>query len=180
MESGLTRPEGTPGQAPPREWRTRRPTAHPSRLYGILRPTPRWVSSWGRALIAASSHPTPKRSGCRLMGTSWNSRSGVAPSLPPPLPPPPHSEAQWVSVDGNLVELAVWCGSLARPGVRRAALVIRGNSHHELTGESDAADVPVGPLGEYLYEPDGAVIRARQIGALARTHAATMISDGIA
>jgi len=93
---------------------------------------------------------------------------------------PPHSEAQWVSVDGNLVELAVWCGSLARSGVRRAALVIRGNSHHELTGESDAADVPVGPLGEYLYEPDGAVIRARQIGALARTHAATMISDGIA
>src|SRR6218665_546360 len=93
---------------------------------------------------------------------------------------PPPSEAQWVSVDGNLVELAVWCGSLARSGVRRAALVIRGNSHHELTGESDAADVPVGPLGEYLYEPDGAVIRARQIGALARTHAATMISDGIA
>jgi hypothetical protein len=36
------------------------------------------------------------------------------------------------------------------------------------------------PLGEYLYEPDGAVIRARLIGDLARHLGAGMLSNGIA
>ena len=38
----------------------------------------------------------------------------------------------------------------------------------------------MGALGQYLYEPDGAIIRARLIGDLARRLYATMISDGIA
>ena len=33
-------------------------------------------------------------------------------------------EAQWISVDRDVVELGVWFGPLARPGVGRAALVI--------------------------------------------------------
>jgi hypothetical protein len=93
---------------------------------------------------------------------------------------PSGTEAQWVSVDGDVVELAVWTGALARPGVGRAALVIRGDAAHELVAPADSEDAPVGPLGDYLYEPDGAVIRARLIGDLARANGAWMLSDGIA
>ena len=93
---------------------------------------------------------------------------------------PPASEAQWVSVDGDVVELGVWLGSVARPGIRRAALVIRDDRAAELTAGADSEDAPVGPIGDYLYEPDGAVIRARLIGDLARANGAWMLSAGIA
>lgn len=93
---------------------------------------------------------------------------------------PAGAEAQWVSVDGDVVELVVWTGALARPGVGRAALVIRGDAAHELIAPADTEDAPVGPLGDYLYEPDGAVIRARLIGDLARANGAWMLSQGIA
>lgn len=82
---------------------------------------------------------------------------------------PDHGEAQWVSVDGEVVELAVWSGVLARPGVGRAALVVRSGRAAELTAAGDSDDAEAGALGEYLLEPDGAVIRARLIGDLARS-----------
>jgi hypothetical protein len=82
---------------------------------------------------------------------------------------PEEGEAQWVSVDGEVVELAVWSGALARPGVGRAALVLRSGSAAELTAARDSDDAEAGALGEYLLEPDGAVIRARLIGDLARS-----------
>jgi hypothetical protein len=93
---------------------------------------------------------------------------------------PPDAEAQWISVDGQLVEMGLWFGALARPGIRRAALVLGAGGAAELTADADSADAEVGPLGEYLYEPDGAVIRARLIGDLARDLDARMLSEGIA
>ena len=89
-------------------------------------------------------------------------------------------EAQWVSVDRDVVELGVWFGAAARPGVGRSALVIGEHGSAELTAAADSPDVELGELGEYLYEPDGAVIRARLIGDLARGIDARMISDQIA
>ena len=41
---------------------------------------------------------------------------------------PEDVEAQWVSADGSTVELVLWSGTLAREGVRRAALVMRGDA----------------------------------------------------
>jgi len=93
---------------------------------------------------------------------------------------PSDAEAQWVSVDHEVVELGVWLGAVARPGIRRAALVLGEHGSAELTSEADSEDVEVGPRGEYVYEPDGAVIRARLIGMLARNLGASMLSDGIA
>ena len=93
---------------------------------------------------------------------------------------PPEAEAQWVSVDGSTLELALWFGALARPGVGRAALVIRGAEPHELTAPGDTPDEPVRALGAYLHEPDGAVIRARLVGEVARAQGAGMLSPGIA
>jgi len=93
---------------------------------------------------------------------------------------PADAEAQWVSVDHDVVELGLWFGALARAGIRRSALVIGDHGTAELTAEGDSADVAVGSLGDYLYEPDGAVIRARLIGDLARTLDGRMLSSSIA
>jgi hypothetical protein len=89
-------------------------------------------------------------------------------------------EAQWVSIDGDVVELAVWSGVLARPGVGRAALVLRSGRADELTSEHDSEDAEAGALGEYLLEPDGAIIRARLIGDLARRVGGRMLDPTIA
>src|SRR5262249_7506694 len=56
---------------------------------------------------------------------------------------PPGAEAQWVSVDGEVVEAAFWCGPLAE--VPRRATVIRSDRAHELTGTGDER-APVGPV----------------------------------
>lgn len=93
---------------------------------------------------------------------------------------PEDVEAQWVSADGSTVELVLWSGVLARAGVRRAALVMRGDEAWELTSPADAADEPVRPLGAFVHEPDGAVIRARLIGDVARSLEAGMLADQIA
>ena len=93
---------------------------------------------------------------------------------------PAGAEAQWVSADGSVVELVLWTGALARPGVRRAALVVRGDRSHELTAAGDADDAEVRELGAYLHEPDGAIIRARLIGDVARSLEAGMLDERIA
>ncbi|RUQ98931.1 class I SAM-dependent methyltransferase [Labedella endophytica] len=89
-------------------------------------------------------------------------------------------EAQWISVDGDVVELGLWTGVLARPGVTRAALVIVGDAAAEMTSDGDSEDEAVRPLGSYVYEPNGAVIRARLIGDLARRLGAGLLSERIA
>jgi SAM-dependent methyltransferase len=93
---------------------------------------------------------------------------------------PAEAEAQWVSVDGQVVEMGLWFGELARPGIRRSALVVDESGAAELAAEADSPDVPTRALGDYLYEPDGAVIRARLIGALAERIGAGMLSRDIA
>jgi hypothetical protein len=93
---------------------------------------------------------------------------------------PDEAEAQWISVDGQLVENSLWFGSLARPGIARSALVLRGGASAELVSDADSPDAETGELGTYLYEPDGSVIRARLIGDLARSLGARMLSEQIA
>jgi SAM-dependent methyltransferase len=92
---------------------------------------------------------------------------------------PADAEAQWVSDRGDVVELVLWRGGLEREGVRRAALVLGPGGTAELTASADTEDVPVGPLGDHVYEPDGAVIRARLIGDLARRTGTHPVGPGI-
>lgn len=100
----------------------------------------------------------------------------VGPALPHEAVPE-GAEAQWVSVDGDVVELGLWTGRLARRG-GHSALVIRADAAHVL----DADPVPgeEGPLGDYLYEPDGAVIRAGLVGPLGESIGAHLVAPQIA
>jgi hypothetical protein len=93
---------------------------------------------------------------------------------------PDDVEAQWVSDGGDVVEVVLWTTGIARPGVRRAALVLGPHGTAEMTASDDSRDAESGALGEFLYEPDGAVIRARLIGDLARTLGGRMLDPSIA
>lgn len=93
---------------------------------------------------------------------------------------PDDLEAQWISADGSTIELVLWSGALAREDVRRAALVVRGDEAWELTAPADSPDVEPRELGAFVHEPDGAVIRARLIGEVARALDAGMLAPGIA
>lgn len=94
---------------------------------------------------------------------------------------PEGAEAQWVSVGGDVVECALWCGPLAREGVARSALVLDGaGGTHEVLGDADAGRPASGAVGAYLHEPDGAVIRAGLVGEVAAQLGARLIDPTIA
>ncbi len=87
----------------------------------------------------------------------------VAPGIPHSLVPD-GVEAEWVSDGGDVKEAVLWSPALATV-VRRATVIGRGGLA-TLTDEDDT-DVAVGPVGAFLYEPDGAVIRAGLVTAVA-------------
>jgi len=85
-----------------------------------------------------------------------------------------------VSVDGDVVEAAIWCGPLAPEGPGRSALIMRsganGASTHTLTDSSvtDPSEPPVqvdpisspDDLGSIIHVPDGAAVRAGLVAHL--------------
>jgi SAM-dependent methyltransferase len=75
---------------------------------------------------------------------------------------PAGAEGEWVSVDGDLVEAAFWCGPLAE--CARRAVLLPGGA--ELTGSGVEA-APVGPVGAFLYDPDPAVVRSHLVAEFA-------------
>ncbi|MFI5935660.1 methyltransferase domain-containing protein [Actinoplanes sp. NPDC051494] len=77
---------------------------------------------------------------------------------------PPGAEGEWVSVGGDLVEAAFWCGPLAE-FARRASLLPEGLELHG----SGVEAAPVGTVGRYLYDPDPAVVRSHLVAEFAAT-----------
>ncbi|MBD3925004.1 methyltransferase domain-containing protein [Nocardioides cavernae] len=78
-------------------------------------------------------------------------------------------EAEWVSDGGEVKEAVLWSPALATTD--RRATVIGEHGLATLTDEDSPADgepgTEVRPVGAYLYEPDGAVIRAGLVTAVA-------------
>ena len=104
----------------------------------------------------------------------WSFAVGLADRLPaagfkvaPGIPHeaiPGGAEAEWVSDGGDVKEAGIYFGTL-RTAERRATLL---PGPHTLVSVGEP-DPDAGEIGQYLYEPDGAVIRARLIGELAET-----------
>jgi SAM-dependent methyltransferase len=95
---------------------------------------------------------------------------------------PGGAEAEWVSVDGDLVEAALWCGPYAT--VPRRASVIRRGIAHSLTGSGERTAKVVGVGGQaaattrtkrYVFDPDPAVVRSHLVAEFA-----TMVDGGLA
>ncbi|MDO5634110.1 MAG: class I SAM-dependent methyltransferase [Micrococcus sp.] len=96
---------------------------------------------------------------------------------------PDTAEAQWVSVDGDVVEVCLWFNALAQHPGEKTAVLLRADHPDDAgltvtawrsgdqspaeyvgaVGESGLEDLP----GRVLYEPDGAVIRAGLVADLA-------------
>ena len=81
---------------------------------------------------------------------------------------PQDAEAVWVSDNGDLVEMTLYFGKVAREKIVRAALLLTPNGTFEITSSNHArTDAQIGELGAYVYEPDAALIRSHLIGDLA-------------
>ena len=106
----------------------------------------------------------------------------TAPGIPHHLVPA-GAEAQWISVGGDVVEAGLWFGLTARDGVRRSALVLPAEGDESPPAEVSDAGMPaatVGPVAAYLYEPDGAVIRAGLVGQVAAAVGGHLVDPTIA
>lgn len=105
----------------------------------------------------------------------------VAPGIPHDLVPR-GVEAEWVSERGEVKEAALWSGRLATTA--RRATVIADSGLATLTDEEapPAGDDGglVRPVGAYLYEPDGAVIRAGLVTAVAAGVHGGLVDEHIA
>jgi len=84
----------------------------------------------------------------------------VAPGIPHEAVPDA-AEAEWISDGGNVKEAVLWFGTA--PGLVRATLL---PGPRTLTGRG-LPDPAVRPVGRFLYEPDGAVIRAHLVAEVA-------------
>jgi SAM-dependent methyltransferase len=93
-------------------------------------------------------------------------------------------EAEWVSLDGQLREAALWSGR-ASSARRRATLLRTTGPAHTVTDTDDPGPVDVRPPGRFVYEPDDAVTRAHLVttaaaavgGWLLDAHLAYVSSD---
>ncbi|MEU9112084.1 class I SAM-dependent methyltransferase [Streptomyces sp. NPDC048483] len=89
---------------------------------------------------------------------------------------PEDAETEWISDGGDVKEAVVWFGASVTPGGRRATLLPGGAT---LLG-AGLPDPEPGPVGRWLYEPDGAVIRAHLVADVAQQVGGRLIDPTIA
>ena len=87
-------------------------------------------------------------------------------------------EAEWVSVDGSIVEALLW-GHGPSTTWRRATLVGHGQVH-EISAAEDPGPAPVAAVRDWLHEPDPALIRSGLMSLVAAGLGATLIDPTIA
>ena len=100
----------------------------------------------------------------------------VAPGIPHDLVPE-GVEAEWVSDHREVKEAVLWSARLAT--TRRRATLIGEGGLATLTDEDDPG-APTGPVAGFLYEPDGAVIRAGLVTAVAAGVGGHLLDEHIA
>ncbi|MFJ9725203.1 methyltransferase domain-containing protein [Streptomyces sp. NPDC101209] len=97
----------------------------------------------------------------------------VAPGIPHEAVPA-DAEAEWISDGGDVKEAVLWFGTA--PGAVRATLL---PGPRTLLGRG-LPDPEVRPVGRYLYEPDGAAIRAHLVAEVAEEVGGGLIDPTIA
>ncbi|MEV0221163.1 methyltransferase domain-containing protein [Streptomyces sp. NPDC050704] len=98
----------------------------------------------------------------------------IAPGIPHEAVPV-EAEAEWISDSGDVKEAVLWFGTRGS-GVVRATLL---PGPRTLLGRG-LPDPQVRPLGRYLYEPDGAVIRSHLVAEVAEELGGGLIDETIA
>jgi hypothetical protein len=88
-------------------------------------------------------------------------------------------EVELISLDGTVREACLWTRDLASPGVRRRATVIRDGAQWTIT-DAEPDDAPVLPVGAWIVDPDGAVVRAGLVRHYAVRHRLGQLDPRIA
>lgn len=159
-------PSATVVAAEAEQWVANHPVPGGEKRGYWLDPARREISSSGAQRLFDPEAFSPPLSFVEQLADSG---APVGVKLGPGLPHasvPETAEAQWVSDEGSVVEVSLWFNQVRRENVRRAALVLSPAGAEELTAGTDFGDSPGVPVSGisgatgYLYEPDGAVIRA--------------------
>ncbi|WP_314171616.1 class I SAM-dependent methyltransferase [Streptomyces winkii] len=101
----------------------------------------------------------------------------VAPGIPHDAVPE-DAEAEWISDSGDVKEAVLWFGTggAVESSPVRATLLPGG---HSLSSRG-LPDPPAGPVGRFLYEPDGAVVRAHLVAEVAEELGGRLVDPAIA
>ncbi|MGK5631165.1 class I SAM-dependent methyltransferase [Streptomyces sp. URMC 123] len=113
----------------------------------------------------------------------------IAPGVPHEAVPE-DAEAEWISDGGDVKEAVLWFGTgpagaartVPAGDARTSPAAVRATllpGPHTLTG-AGLPDPAPGPVGRYLYEPDGAVIRAHLVADVAARVGGRLIDETIA
>ncbi|SIQ10715.1 THUMP-like domain-containing protein [Micromonospora avicenniae] len=155
-----------------------------SRVEAVFCDPARRASGTGRRIFDPNAYSPPWDFVTRLAERTPRTVVKVAPGIDHALIPA-GAEAEWVSVDGDLVEAALWCGELAEVP-RRATLLsekegtrVGRGAANQLTGAGDR-EANVGPVRRFLHDPDPAVVRAHLVAELADELDATLADPAIA
>ncbi|MFC5286237.1 class I SAM-dependent methyltransferase [Actinokineospora guangxiensis] len=87
-------------------------------------------------------------------------------------------ELELVSLDGSVREACLWTGSLATAA--RRATVLRSDAAPWTITDADDDTCPVTPVGEWIVDPDGAVVRAGLVRHYAARHGLSQVDEHIA
>lgn len=87
-------------------------------------------------------------------------------------------EVELVSLDGTVREACLWTGDLAGPR-RRATVLATGGTQWTIT-DAESDDAPVLPVGAWIVDPDGAVVRAGLVRHYAARHGLGQLDPRIA
>ncbi|MDQ4031928.1 MAG: class I SAM-dependent methyltransferase, partial [Actinomycetota bacterium] len=90
------------------------------------------------------------------------------------------AEVELVSLDGGVREATLWSPGLATPGVRRRATVLSSTGPAWTVTDAEPGDTPVREPGEWLVDPDGAVVRAGLVRHYAARHGLAQLDPRIA
>ncbi|MEU4351971.1 class I SAM-dependent methyltransferase [Streptomyces sp. NPDC023838] len=106
----------------------------------------------------------------------------IAPGIPHESVPP-EAEAEWISDGGDVKEAVLWFGGAHAPLHPRTPGSVRATllpAEATLWTSAPLPAPPVGPVGRYLHEPDGAVIRAHLVAEIVAACGGRLVDETIA
>lgn len=89
-------------------------------------------------------------------------------------------EVDVVSLNGAVREACLWSPGLTTPGITRRATVLSTTGAPTVLTDAEPDDIPEKPPGEWIIDPDGAVVRAGLVRHYAAKHGLWQLDPRIA
>ncbi|MBF6513734.1 class I SAM-dependent methyltransferase [Nocardia cyriacigeorgica] len=89
-------------------------------------------------------------------------------------------EIEVVSLDGSVREACLWSPGLTDSGVTRRATVLSSTGRATILTDAETDDIPERAPGEWIIDPDGAIVRAGLVRQYAAKHGLWQLDPRIA